>query len=245
MNRGQEARVTGIARRMTMGAVLAIAAGAGRVESAAAQAELLGPGAGFITVGAAGIDTGELDDWLAARGYPVFGSTALTVGLGAYRVLSSGVMLGGEFNGVIVGEEAHEGREVGIGGGSATLGIGYAVDVSPRARVYPRLGLGIGGMALWSERRDTVDFEDVLEGPAPPSDDETVLSRDGVVVDLGAGAEFLPRGPGGPLIGVRAGYLAGPFTSSWDTDERTVIGGPDASISGPYLRLAIGWAWRR
>ncbi|WP_420125138.1 hypothetical protein [Longimicrobium sp.] len=235
----------GIARRITTAGVLALAFGAGGAASAEAQADLLGPGAGFIAVGGSGIATGELDDWLAARGYPAFGGTAVSVGFGGYRILSSGVMLGGEFNGLIIGEEAHEGRKVGLGGGYLTLGVGYMVNVSPRARVYPRLGVGVGGMGLWVDRSDTVDFEEVLAGETTVPDRTNVLSRDGVVVDLGAGAEFLPRGRRGPLIGVRAGYLAAAFGSEWDAYEHTVVGGPEASIAGPYARVTVGWAWRR
>lgn len=234
----------GIAGRITMAGMLALAVGVG-VASAEAQAELLGPGAGFIAVGASGIATGELDDWLSTRGYPAFGGTAVAVGFGGYRVLRSGVMLGGEFNGLIIGEEEHQGREVGLGGGSLTLGVGYAVDLSPRLRVYPRLGLGVGGMGLWIDRQDTVDFEQVLAGETSVPDRENVLSRDGLVVDLGAGAEFLPRGRGGPLVGVRAGYLNASFDSAWDAYEHTVVGGPQASITGPYARVTVGWTWRR
>jgi hypothetical protein len=234
-----------MAGRITRAGLLALALGGAGAASAEAQADLLGPGAGFIAAGTSGISTGDLDDWLAGRGYPTFGGSAMAIGLGAYRVLPGGVMLGGEFAGLIMGEEMHEGREVGLGGGSATLGIGYMVDLSPRARVYPRLGLGIGGMALWSERQDTVEFEEVLAGESPAPGDETVLSRDGPVVDLGAGAELLPLGHGGPMIGLRAGYLKAAFGSEWDTDERTVLGGPEASITGPYVRVTVGWAWRR
>lgn len=235
----------GIAWRMARSGLLALAFGVGGVASAEAQAELLGPGAGFIAAGTSGIATGELDDWLGAGGYPTFGGTAVGIGLGAYRILPSGVMLGGEFSGLIIGEEAHEGREVGLGGGYATLGVGYLVNLSPRLRVYPRIGLGVGGMGLWVDDPDTVDFEEVLEGETPVSDRETVLSRDGMVVDLGAGAEFLPAGRRGPLIGLRVGYLAASFDAPWDSYEHTVTGGPDASIAGPYLRMTIGWAWRR
>lgn len=231
----------GIARRA---AGLALALSVAVTASAEAQAELLGPGAGFIAVGSSGIATGELDDWLAARGYPAFGSTAVVIGLGGYRILPGGVMLGAEFNGLIIGEEAHEGGELGLGGGYATLGVGYMVEVSPRARVYPRLGVGVGGMGLWVDRQDSVDFEEVLEEPTPER--ETVLNRAGMVVDLGAGAEFLPRGAGGLLIGLRAGYLAAPFDPDWVTSYgRPVRGGPEASIAGPYLRLTVGLAWRR
>jgi hypothetical protein len=236
--------VKGIARAALCG-VFALAFSGGGAASAEAQAELLGPGAGFLAAGASGIATGELDAWLAKRGDPTFGGTAVSVGLGGYRILPGGVMLGGEFNGLVIGEEAHEGREVGLGGGYLTLGVGYMVDVSPRARVYPRLGLGVGGMGLWVDRQDTVDFEEVLEGETPVPDRENVLSRDGMVVDLGAGAEFLPRGRRGPLIGVRAGYLKAFFDPGWDAYEHTVVGGPDASITGPYVRVAVGWAWRR
>lgn len=227
--------------------LFALALGVGGVESAQGQQGLLGPGAAFFAAGPSGIATGELDDRLAARGYPTFGRTATALGLGAYRTLASGVMLGAEWHGLVIGEEAHEGRVAGLGGGYATVGAGYAVELSPRARVYPRLGLGAGGLALWIESPgDTVDFDEVLADPRPAPGRQPVLSRDGVVVDLGAGAEFLPRGRG-LLVGVRLGYLAASFGSntSWQLYEQTATGGPPATIAGPYLRVVVGGAWRR
>lgn len=238
-----------IARGITGAGLLALALGAGGAEAAAAQAALLGPGAGYVGGGISRIATGELDDRLAARGYPTFGSTAGAVTLGAYRVLRSGVMLGGEFNGLVIGEEEHHGRDVGLGGGYATLGIGYAVELSPRARVYPRLGLGPGGLALWIESQaDTTGFDEVLANPGPLPGRQPVLSRDGLVLDLGAGAEFLPGGRGrGPLIGLRLGYLLTAFgsDSDWQLYEYTASNGPTASIAGPYVRVVVGGAWRR
>jgi hypothetical protein len=200
--------------------------------------------------GISGIATEELDDRLAAGGYPTFGSTAGAVTLGAYRVLRSGVMLGGEFNGLVIGDAEHGGRTVGLGGGYATLGVGYAVELSPRARVYPRLGLGAGGLALWFEdEADTVSFDDVLADPRPlPDRRQPVLSHDGVVLDLGAGAELLPGGRGrGPLIGLRLGYLLAAFGSGtdWQLYEYTASDGPPATIAGPYVRVVVGGAWRR
>lgn len=216
---------------------------------AAAQQSLLGPGAAYLSAGVSGIATRDLDDRLAARGYPTFGATATAIGLGAYRVLDSGLMLGAEAHGLIVGEETLGGRTAGLGGGHATLGVGWMVRLSPQARVYPRLGLGAGGLALWIERAaDTVAFDDVLANPQPEPGRQPVLSRDGAVLDLGAGAELLPTGRGrGPLVGVRVGYLATRFgsASSWQLYDRVATGGPTASVAGPYVRVVIGGAWRR
>ena len=218
------------------------------VGSANAQQSLLGPGAAFVSVGVAQVETGELDDRLAAAGYPTFGRSARSVGIGAYRTVHRRVMLGGELNGLIIDEKPHLGREVGVGGGYATLGIAYAMQLSPRVRLHPRLGLGAGGIALWIETADTVTFDDVLANPTPVTEPTRVLSRDGGVVDLGAGMELLPSGRGsGALIGLRFGYLLTSFGSAanWQLQDGTATGGPSASIAGPYIRVVIGGAWTR
>ena len=214
-------------------------------DAASAQVDLLGPGAAFLSAGVARVSTAELDDWLGARGYPTHGRTATTVGLGGSRVLASGVMLGLEAQGFIIGSDEYGDGEMGLGAGYATLGLAYAVDATSRVRVYPRVGLGAGGMALWMEAADTLDFEDVLEDQTAAPPRAPNLARDGVVLDLGIGAELLPPGGSGLLVGVRAGWLTGPFTDTWEMYEHSVNGGPDASLNGPYVRIVAGWAWGR
>jgi hypothetical protein len=215
---------------------------------AMAQEGLLGPGAAFISAGVARVATGELDDRLAANGYPTFGRNASSIGLGGYRVVGGHLMLGAELTGLMIGDEPHLGREVNVGGGHATLGIGYMTELSPKVRVYPRLGVGAGGLTLWIETADTVSFDDVLANPTPVANRERNISRDGAVFDLGGGLEFLPRGSGsGVLIGLRLGYLFTSFgsESNWQLFEGTATGGPSSSIAGPYLRVVIGGAWKR
>ena len=189
---------------------------------------------------------GKLDDRLAARGYPTFGSSATGVNIGAYGILPGGLTVGAEWHGLIIGDSEHEGRDVGLGGGYGTLGIGYMFDLSPRVRVYPRFGIGGGGVGLWMESDSgDVDFDDVLADPPEPEpyEREPVLGRYGGVIDLGAGAEFLPGGwARGLMVGLRLGYLAAPPTDNWSLHERTVTGGPEASIAGPYFRATIGVA---
>lgn len=205
--------------------------------------------AGFVAAGVSGIATGELDSRLAASGYPTFGSRPRGLALGAYRLLRSGVMLGAEWHGLKLSEADHEGRGVGLGGGYATLAAGYAVEISPRVRVYPRLGLGAGGLGLWIEKADEEetsagDFDEALR--APNADPErSVLSQTSMVVDYGAGAELLlDNRRGGPIVGLRLGLITTPFNMGWTRDGRSLNGAPEASVAGPYARLAIGWRWR-
>ena len=247
--------MAGIVRRVAGTGLVALALGVGGAGEAGAQDFRL-PDTGFLGMGVAGVGTSELDDRLAESGYPTFGSTAAAPSLSVSWTLSSGVMLGGEWAGFVFGEEQHAGGEVGLGGGYGTVGIGYAVDLSSRARVYPRIGIGGGGMGLWIEDEpvEQVGFDEVLADPIgqPTSSEEgTILSRGDLVVDLGAGFEFLPGGRGrGPLIGLRFGYLAAPTGSDWKlegdyTDGDPVSGGPSATIAGPYVRVVVGVGRRR
>jgi len=216
-------------------------------ESVNAQG-IFGPGASFFGAGVSGIGTGNLDDRLAARGYPSFGRTATGVNIGTYHILPSGLTVGGEWHGLIIGDAVHQGRDVGIGGGYGTIGLGYMLELSRRTRVYPRLGLGGGGMGLWFESDSVVNFDDVLADPkpVPDSDREPVLSRVSVVMDLGMGAEFLPAGFGrGLMVGLRFGYLVTPSSTNWQLYDHDVIGGPSVRLGGPYIRAVIGVGSRR
>ena len=209
---------------------------------------IFGPGASFIGVGASRIGTGNLDDRLAARGYPTFGSSAVGATIGTYHILPGGLTVGGEWHGLIIGDATHQGREVGIGGGYGTLGLGYVVGLSHRVRVYPRIGLGAGEMGLWFESDSVVNFDDVLADPQPTADSlrEPVLSRGSVVMDLGVGAEILPGGFGrGLMVGLRFGYLAAPSSTNWELRDQEVSGGPSTTMAGPYIRAVIGVGRRR
>lgn len=213
---------------------------------AGAQQSLLGPGAAFISLGGARVSTEALDERLAANSYPTFGTKAGGAGIGGYRIVRGNLLIGAEITGLDLGQKPHNGSQVWLGGGHGTLGIGFVKDLTPRVRVYPRLGLGGGGLTLLIQTEDTTTFDAVLANPAPTANRDRHMSRDGGVIDLGGGLEFQPRG-GGPLIGVRLGYILASFgsTSNWQLLDGTATGGPDASISGPYLRLVLGGAWRR
>jgi hypothetical protein len=240
--------MSGVARRITRSALVLLALGAIGTESARAQ---WFNGGGYIGIGLARTATGELDDALEASGYPAFGPAAVGVGIGAYMTVANRVLLGAEWNGIIKGNQEHQGRKVFLGGGYGTLGAGYAVNVSPRLRIYPRLGLGGGGLGLTFESIEpSVGFDDVLDDPDAQADltrgFQPSLTREHGVVDVGAGAEFLPSRNGrGTLLGLRLGVVLAPSSGSWRLNQRHVTGGPAATIAGPYIRMVFGaGAWR-
>lgn len=243
-------RAARTARRLVAAWFLILSVGIG-AEPSGAQARASPRGyTGFFAAGVSRIATGELDDRLSASGYPVFGSRPLALNVGAYHLWRSGWMLGAEWHYLDVGDAEHQGRVVGLGAGYATVGLGYAMELSPRARFYPRLGLGVGGMGLWSEEEGDVgsggdDFAGWLANPNTDPDYAT-LSQGSMVVDFGAGAEIaLSRRGAGPLVGVRLGYLVTPFDQGWTRDGRSVSGAPEATVAGPYVRVIIGWRKER
>lgn len=236
----------GRGRWMACVAVAVIICGAEPVETQWFQ------GAGYIGAGCAGTATGELDDVLSARGYPTFGRSSVILGIGMYGTIDNRVMLGGEWNGLIKGNREHEGRTVYLGGGYGTLGIGYAVNMSRRLRVYPRVGVGVGGFGLVFEtREDTVNFDDALADPDGYAEMSRgylpSFNREHGVVDVGAGLEYMPTRSGrGTFIGLRLGYLfASSSDTAWEFNKRPVTGGPPASVAGPYIRMVLGAGARR
>jgi hypothetical protein len=48
-------------------------------------------------------------------------------------------------------------------------------------------------------------------------------------------------GDGGPTLGVRGGWVLSPIHGDWSLDGREILGGPDLGITGPYVRLFIGF----
>lgn len=215
--------------------------------TARAQQALLGAGAAYLSSGSSSVETSDLDARLRAGGYPTFGEKALNAGIGGYRLFTNRWMLGAEITGLAFKETAQNGREYGLGGGYATLGVGYARQLSPRVRIYPRVGLGAGGITLWVQEADTATFDFILANPQPVPARERLLSRDGGVIDLGGGLEFLSRRDHGWLLGLRAGVILSSFgdDTNWWTQNGAATNGPPASITGAYLRFILGGAWNR
>jgi len=125
------------------------------------------------------------------------------------------------------------GQKVSGGGGWAR--IGYFFPLGGGLLIMPVAMVGGGGL----------DFQ-IREDASPVPFDQvatttTYLSWMGTGGALVGGAIEVQKNFGGFLMGISAGYVAGPGWKDWEgLDGRRISGGPQVSFGMPYLRLQIG-----
>ena len=106
----------------------------------------------------------------------------------------------------------------------------------------PLLGLGGGGLQLEILEHGVPSFDDVLRDPGRSSR----LSTSAFLVDVGASVDFMlttrqmGSARGGPVFGLRAGYVFAPYKGDWRLESNDVIGGPEVGLTGAYVRLLLG-----
>lgn len=215
--------------------------------SAEAQPFGAGGGMGFFSVGWQRLDLGDLNPRLEAAGYPAFAEDFLSLGGSGYFVRQR-VIIGGEGNGLLRPSEttADGAFRTRLSGGYGMFNLGYALASSPRAALFPMVGIGGGGVVLEILDRATPNFDDVLLNPQRGAR----LTSGGLMLDASAGVTYRlteppprrpRRGSGGLALGLRAGYTFAPFTTEWRTDAgNDVAAGPDVSLQGAYVRVMLG-----
>jgi hypothetical protein len=196
-------------------------------------------GGGFFALGVNATNLSPLNDRLRQAGYPTFPSELVAIGGGGYGVVADRLMIGGEGYGLIAPSRGYQGRDVSVGGGYGLFTLGYRFRPADGVRVYPLVGVGGGGLSLDIGSTGGEQFGDVLENP----NRSATLEKGSVLVSLGAGAAYrFQTGTehGGVQVGLRAGYLLAPYDTDWVLDENQLSGGPDATFSGPFVRLLVG-----
>jgi hypothetical protein len=216
-----------------------------------AGAEETGPrarergGKGYFMIGWAGLDLDELNDALAARGYQRFGADYLSLGGGGHSVLGRFVV-GGQGHGLLGGD-----GDARIGGrdyqsrlraGAGFFDVGVVALSRGGFSLTPLVGIGAGGFELRIRERTAPSFDDVLVDPGRAAR----LANVALLVDLGVTADFVlhlgrdRRVQGGPVFGIRAGYVLAPASGGWRLEDQEVAGGPKLGITGPYVRVLLG-----
>lgn len=230
--------------------------------SGAAQAQLSRAwaekesGKWYFQFGAGQMDTGDLNNVLEKAGYSVvtrsplndMSNSYVSFGLGTHGVVN-GVLIGWELNGLTSRETTNAAStyRVTLGGGYGFVNVGYLAYSMEGLDIYPMIGIGGGGVHLKMVSRRTLSFPQVVASP----DQGVDLDTGGFLLNPSLGLDYMlslsgdEKRESGVVFGLRLGYVLSPLTGAWKMDQTEVAGGPQASVTGPYVRLTVGLGSRK
>lgn len=199
-------------------------------------------GRGYFMFGGSAIEIKDLNSRLEAQGYSKISDNFFSFGGGCHRIIGR-VIIGGEGHRLIGKEVTSKNYKTSLEAGYGFFNLGYIVYSTEKLKVYPLVGLGGGRMTLnIVEKGTSPSFDDVLNNPRRGVE----LSTGSFLLNFALGADYLLRfdkdekGEGGLIFGLRLGYIFAPSRGDWKMGEVDIFGAPDASITGPYIRLMIG-----
>jgi len=200
-------------------------------------------GVGYFQTGYAFFSQENLNDLLSAYGIPEVQNGSVSFGGGGHSIVNS-FIIGGEGHGLIGGTSTNDEYTVSQGGGYGFFNLGYLILQKSMLTLYPVLGIGGGGYSITITDRAALpsNFNDLLADPKTQS----TLSKGGFMLNFSLGADFMvaaeqsAEGYGGFIVGIRGGYLLELNKNQWHVADQELAGGPDAGISGPFIRLTIG-----
>lgn len=200
-------------------------------------------GMGYFMFGGSIIDINSLNSRLENKGYSKLSNNFISFGGGGHGIINK-VIIGGEGHGLIGKETTSGNYKTSLNCGYGFFNLGYIIYSTRNFNIYPLLGLGGGGMSLKIVERGTPSFDEVLDNPKR----STELSTGGLLIHLSVGTDYLLKkvcgcgeGEGGLVFGLRVGYILAPFKGDWEMDGLDISEGPEIGITGPYIRLMIGF----
>jgi hypothetical protein len=232
--------------------LMILAAWAAAVAVSTGSASAFAPatrGMGYFSLG---LHVNDMKDFQARLdhsgvGYPAEAKDYLVIGAGG-MFCGRRLVVGAEGFGLISPQRAGGGYRTSLTGGYGIVQVGYALVNSERFTLYPLIGFG-GGAFTWKVQRDVVpsSFEETIERPEMG----VSMLNASFVLQAALGADYwlpLGRGERGTsclVLGVRVGYAYSPFGDNWEIqmyDRASELGGgPTLGITGPFLRLVMGW----
>jgi hypothetical protein len=143
-----------------------------------------------------------------------------------------------------------------LGAVTGMISVGYSILSSRRHRLgglragfdlFPLVGFG-GSTIMVEVRdgapRDAATFDQQLGAPY----DNATLTRDTLGLSFGGGLDFTLGEPlddegleVGAVLGMRAGYHSDVYGDGWYVYQQPLAGGPDLNLSGPYMKLLLGF----
>ncbi|MCS7312833.1 MAG: hypothetical protein NZ742_07975 [Acidobacteria bacterium] len=201
-------------------------------------------GAGFLALGLEWTDLEDLNRTFRRTGFPPLEERFVSLGGGVWTFLGR-VLIGGEGHGILDQRTTVGRREAHITGFQGFFDLGYLIARSPAWQAYGLIGLGGGRWFLRIQESGRLpDFRGLLRWPEGSARLMTggVLLQAAVGLDVRLPVVRRPRYQGDFLLGLRVSYVWQPGEAGWRLDDGTpIVGGPDVRLTGPSVRLTLGW----
>ena len=199
----------------------------------------------YLTIGMSLLDVGSLNSALGAQDYRGVSDRFFSVGAGGHLVINQAVI--GVEGQALLSEQASSTNDIfraELTGALGMLRVGYLIFEGDNLDIYPLLGVGYGAATLEVVDATGGAFGDVLADPRRGVE----LTKSGPLIGAALGADWvfeMARGARrGPALGLRLGYDYAPVESDWELGGTRLLNGPDLSLTGPYLRILIGFGGR-
>lgn len=145
---------------------------------------------------------------------------------------------------IIGQDESHGEIRTEVSGGMGFLNFGYAVVSQDKIKLFPMLGIGVGGMELSISEVSEFTLSEIIEDPGR----EITLNVGNFMLDFSLGLDYIPsmqisengKEGGGFKTGIRIGYILGFNNDKWEYGGGEVRGAPDFGMNAFYVKLIIG-----
>ncbi len=197
--------------------------------------------AAYVMIGGSNLRLNNLNLVLNRMNLPTVGNYYLSYGIGGH-VIHNKLVVGLEL--VHTLENDSPGAldfNTSVEANYGTLNFGYLLHSQKGLMLYPYTGLGLGRLTLRVTENNIHSFEDIT-GYQKGSDSRST----NILVNLGFAVDFFykynekKKGQNNLVVGLRAGYILSPIRRHWRVNHIQVHDGPDARISGPYIRITLG-----
>lgn len=197
----------------------------------------------YLQFGGVLVDNGSINSRLDENGIGEFSDYTGSVGFGTARFVRRYVSVNDlQF---LFWKKSYQNNLIGkLGAARFTSLHGIQLIEKAGFSFYPLAGIG-AGLTSFSVRPEKRSFDDALTG-TPSMATGSALFQPTFLFDVGVGAHFtkkMQKHNKTGIVGLRAGYIFDPVKSNrWYQGRTEIPDGPDGNLSGPYLRLTMGFA---
>lgn len=199
---------------------------------------------GYLMLGGSKLDLDALNDRLMRHGNASFSDEFFSIGGGFLRKKNSNWLVGFEGHVLVVDEQDYVIQNVAhkaaLTAAHGFLDVGYNLVSLGGLNIYPLIGIGGGGAWLQIGKNN---FDNILQAPQG----NAKLTGSAFMLNFALGSDYLikikasEQDETGIVLGFRAGYTYSPWQGAWSTDSISIEGGPKVGMTGPYVRMMLGF----